>query len=152
MAASLVLSAHADNVVVVGAANTASNLIAIPVIANKITVTATTANITTVKFYDTANTTTTAVQAAYTSYSSYATNWNVTFTNAENVVLTNTYVGTYTRATANSASTSSLPVLYTIVVPASSERVRTVTIGAIRGLTFVPNQNCIVEVEYAKNP
>lgn len=148
----IAIPAKSDNVVVIGAANVSSNLVATPIITDSITVTATSANITTVRFYDSATTTTNYIQGAYTSYSSYATNYSVIFTNANSFLVTNTFVGVYTLGTVNAASTNTLPLLYTIIVPASAERVKVVKIGVLRGLVAVPNQNCIIEVDYHRNP
>lgn len=144
----LALSLKADSVATAVTAGACSNLLSTPKLVNSITVTATTTNTTTFKFYDTSNTTTTRVQAAYSSYSSYNTNFSTVFTNEANLLVTNTFTGIWTYPTSVSASTSSLPAVVTIVIPASSQRTKTMRMQNVRGLAVVPNQDGIVEVDY----
>lgn len=148
----LSLSGYADNVMVEVPANTSSNLLSVPVITDEITFTATTATSATVRLYDSATTTTTKVQAAYTSYSTYATNFSATTTNTDGVLITNTFVGTYTVATVNSASTSSITPIMTVVIPGSTQRVKTAKLQVMRGLTAVSSAAVLIEVDYRKNP
>lgn len=146
------ISIHADNIAMVVTGGSASNLVAKPLITDDIIVTATTTNLTTVKFYDSATTTTNYVQGAYTKYASYATNFDVVFTNEAGILVTNTFKGIYTGPTSVSASTSSIPAIQTIIVPASTSRTKVVHMQVMRGLTVVPNNDVIVEVDYRNNP
>jgi hypothetical protein len=143
-----VLRAQADSVASAVTAGACSNLLSSPKLVSSITVTATTTNTTTFKFYDTSNTTTTRVQAAYSSYSSYNTNFSTIFTNEDGLLITNSFKGIYTYPTSVSASTSSLPAVVTIVIPASSQRTKSVRLQNVRGLAVVPDKDGIVEVDY----
>lgn len=142
----------ADNTVVVCAANTASNLVATPLITDSMTFTATSASTTTVKLYDSATTGTNIVLGAYTRYITYTTNYSTVWTNENSMLVTNTFVGTYTAPVSAAKATSSLPALLTVVIPGSGQRTKTIQLQAVRGLTAVPDQNVIIEVDYRKNP
>lgn len=146
------VAVRADSIVYPLTANTVSNLFSSGKIIDNITVTASTTNITTLKFYDSSNTSTTYVQAAYVRYANYATNYSVVFTNEANVVLTNSFSGIYTYPTSVSIATNTIPILQTIVVPASAQRSKDVNISTLRGLNVVPNYDAIVEVTYRNNP
>lgn len=152
LAVSLVVS-KADGLSLVScAANTASNLVAGAYVVLNLTVLNATTNIATIKFYDSANTTTTAVKAAYTKYTGYSTNFSVIYTNENSVLVTNTYAGWYTAPVAVDAVTNSLPPIYTIMVPASSSVSRDLTLVTMKGLTAVPNQAVTVATTYKGNP
>lgn len=143
---------HADDVAYPLTANTSSNLLSVSTIIDSITFTAGTASITTVKFYDSANTTTNIVTPAYISFGSYATNVSVIFTNENNILMTNIYPGRWTYTITNAQATNSLTPVFTLVVAGSATRTRTAHIQVQRGLTAVPNQDGVVEVTYRKNP
>lgn len=142
------VSTYADTISYAVTAGACSNLLSVPKLVNQIIVTATTTNTTTFKFYDTSNTTTTRVQTAYANTISYATNFSVVFTNEANLLITNSYTGLWTGPSNVSASTSSLPAIVTLVVPASAQRTKIIQMQNIRGLAVVPNQDGIVEVDY----
>lgn len=145
----LSFSASAQQMEVVElAANTVSNLLSTPKIIDNITVLATTTNNTIVKFYDSSAVSTSIVRAAYTRYASYATNYNVVFTNAAGLLVTNTFVGRFTAPTDVSAVTNERPKVLTLVIPASSQVSQDVTIQTLRGLTAVPTYGAIVTVTY----
>ena len=148
----LSLSGYADNVMVDIPANTSSNLLSVPAITDEITFTATSVTAATVRLYDSATTTTTKVVAAYSSYSTYATNFSSTTTNTDGVLITNTFVGTYTVATAVTATTNTITPIMTVVIPGSSQRVKTAKLQVMRGLTAVSSAAVTIEVDYRKNP
>lgn len=143
------LVAKADGVALTSlTAGVASNLLSGTFIVDKVAVIATTTNITTVKFYDTSNTTTSYVAAAYTRYTGYATNFSNIFTNEAGLLITNTYAGWYTAPVSVSAATNSRPVLYQVSSPASSILSQDVKFQTIRGLAAVPDQDCQVVITY----
>lgn len=144
----LTISTKADSTAVTVAAGVCSNLLSTPKLVSAITVTATSTNLTTFKFYDSANTTTTRVQAAYSAYASYNTNITSVITNAAGLLLTNTFTGVWTYPSSVSAVTSSLPAVVTIIIPGSAQRTKNVRLQNVRGLAVVPDQAGIVEVDY----
>lgn len=145
-------TAPADNVTVIVPANTASNLVAFPIITDEITFTATTTNLTTVYIYDSANTTTNMGLGAYTRFTSYATNYSVVFTNENNILVTNSFTGRYTAPVTVASATNTLPALVTVVIPGSAQRTKVIQLQAVRGLVAVPTYGVIIEVDYRKNP
>lgn len=104
---------------------------------------------TTVKFYD-STAATNYVKAAYTSLASYSTNYNVVFTNAGGLLITNTLTGIYTGTTSVSASTNELPAIVgPYVIPASSSRtISDVNVLPVKGLTLYSTGLGTVEVVY----
>ena len=138
----------ADSAVTVLTANTASNILSSAKIVDGITVTATSTNITTIRFYDSSTTSTTLVQAAYQRWSSYQTNYASVFTNEAGILITNTFRGTWTYPTSVSVATNAKPTLVTIIVPASSQRTKTIQLLTQKGLTAQADQDAIVEVDY----
>lgn len=146
--AAALFTAKADSTAVVMTANTASNLLSTPNIVTTLTLTATSTNVTTINFYDSATAGTTFVQAAFTYYTNYATNYDVVWTNGNGIVLTNTFRGTYTAPVAVSASTSAIPKITTQVVLGSGTKTKVITLQLVRGLAAVANQNAIIEVDY----
>lgn len=146
------VSSYADDIVYELAANTSSNLLARSTIIDTISFTASSVSITTVRFYDSATTTTNIITPAYVTYGRYTTNVSVIYTNENGIILTNTYPGQWTYAITNAQATNSLTPIFTIVVPGSTLRTKTARIQVQRGLTAVPNQAGIVEVTYRKNP
>ena len=129
-------------------ANTAANIIAQGAAVQNLTATATTTNLTTIKFYDSSTTGTNIVQAAYTSTISYATNYSSVFTNESGVLVTNTFDGWYTGPLAVSASTNAKTAVFTLIVNGSSQRIRDVNLQLVRGLTAVANYGAILETSY----
>ena len=144
-------SAFADSAVSTLTANTAANILATPKAIDSITVTATTTNITTVRFYDSSTTSTTLVQAAYQRWASYQTNYSTVFTNEANLLVTNTFRGTWTYPTSVSVATNARPAILTLIIPASSQRTKIGNLLTIQGLTAQANQDAIVEVDYKAN-
>lgn len=122
------------------AANTASNVLTGAKIIDNITVLNATTNAATLKFYDSGTTATNYVQAAYTSYASYATNFNVVFTNQNNVLVTNTFAGIYTAPTSNTLATNTRPAVLTVVIPANTSLNKDVKLQTILGLTAIGDQ------------
>lgn len=147
----LVANLKAAETTVTLTANTPVNLFTSGKAIHNITAFATSANITTLKFFDSSSTSTTMVQAAYSSISSYNTNFVQVFTNESNVVITNTFSGIWTYPTAVTVATNTLPTLKTVLIPASSDVNQNVALQTIRGLTVVPNQNAIISITYS-NP
>lgn len=133
-------------------ANTVSNFLSGQYVIQNITLIASTTNITTVKVFDSSNTATTMVINAYTKYNGYATNYSTVFTNANGVYVTNSYSGWYTAPVAVSGSTSTRPIVYTLMAPGSMITSKDVNIGTLTGLALVPDQNCIVAISYIGNP
>lgn len=129
-------------------ANTASNILTSASIIDNFTVLNATTNNATVAFYDSATTSTNYAQAAYTSYATYSTNFSVVFTNQNNVLVTNTFVGVATLPTSNSAATNSKPALITLIVPAGTVLNKDVKIQSMLGLTAVPSQNLTLVTTY----
>ena len=142
------VTVNAADAVATLTANTAFNLLSTGKIIDAITVTATTANTTTVNFYDSSNTTTTYVQTAYGNIISYSTNFSQIFTNENGIVITNTFVGQWSGAQSVSASTNSRPAVQIIIVPGNTSRAKVVNAQTVLGLTAQANQGCIVEVSY----
>ena len=134
------------------ASGVSSNLLSVGTLIDNITVTSTSTNITTLRFYDSSTTSTSVVRGAYSQVRSYATNFSVVFTNEADLLITNSFRGTWTYPTSVSAVTNSLPVWTTLVVPAGASRSKDYRGQTIRGLTVVPNADAIVEVDYRTNP
>lgn len=109
-------------------------------------------NVATVKFYDSASNDTNYVQAAYTSYSLISTNYATTFTNAAGIVVTNTFSGVYTLATANAASTNERPSLFgPLAMPYNTwTTVPNISIEPNVGLTIYSTQAGTLETTYRK--
>jgi len=144
-----IVSVKADSVVVTATAGAATVVSTNHITVSDITVTASTTNVTTVRFFD-SQSLTTYVQAAYTSFASYATNFSQIFTNESGVLITNTFTGVATLPTAVSVATNTIPTLYTIIVPASAQRTKIVRIQTMRGLVAVASSEAIIEVDYIR--
>lgn len=130
-------------------ANVVSNIITAAAIVDNMAVINATTNSATIIFYDHNDAdSTNYVQAAYTSYTTYATNYNVVFTNATGVLVTNTFAGLYTAAVSHSASTNQRPVIQTLLVPASSVLNKDLRLQVIRGLLAVPDQDVTLTTTY----
>lgn len=142
-------SLRADTTVAVATAAAATAISTTPLTVTDMTITATTTNITTVKFFDSASLTT-YVQAAHVTYASYATNYDVVWTNENNVLLTNSFSGVYTAPTSVSVATNTIPTLYTVVVPGSGSRTKVIRLQTMKGLVAVANYGAIIEVDYLK--
>lgn len=113
---------------------------------------ANTTNTATIKFYDSSANVTSVVRAAYNSYTSYATNFSSTFTNTAGIIVTNTYAGIYTAATANTAVTNERPtVLGPWVIPVSATYVvDDFKYAPINGLTVYSTLAGTVQVDYER--
>lgn len=127
---------------------TAYNVLAAPATISSISFTSTTTNPAVLYLFDTATTTTNYVQAAYSGVTSYATNMVTTWTNESGVVITNTFVGTFTTPTTVTATTNTLPVAVALVAAPNASVVRNgpVTMGV--GLTAVASQPGILQINY----
>lgn len=114
-----------------------------------LTFTATSANATTVKVYDSSSGTN-VIRPTYTSFVTYSTNFNSVFTNESGVVITNTFVGQFTAPVINSAVTNERPALATFVVTGNGQRTIELDTSVARGLVAVANQTGVLEVRYDK--
>lgn len=133
------------------ATNTPVALLTTPSVIKGLTLTATTANATTFKFYDYDSATaarTNVVYAATTSPLQYSTNWTTLTTNSDGVIITNTFSGLYVTTTVVSAVTNERPRIITVTVPASSYRTLTLSKRVAYGLVGQANYAGLVEVEY----
>lgn len=133
------------------ATDTPVELITTPATLRSLTCTASTAAITVFKFYDNndpAADHTNVVYAATTTPLQYATNWSVAYTNADGVLLTNTFTGLFKGTTVVAAVTNERPRAITITVPASSQRIVTLTKRLAYGLVVQSSAAGLVEVEY----
>lgn len=129
--------------------NTPVEIVTAPATLLSLTLTATTANATTFKFYDYNDTTSTnVIYAATTTPLQYSTNWTSTTTNAQGVLLTNSFSGLYMTTTVVSAVTNERPRIITMTVPASSQRTLTLSKRLAYGLVAQANYAGLVEVEY----
>jgi hypothetical protein len=130
-------------------AGTAANVSAYPIDVVQLTFTASTTNNTTVKFYDSNTTTTNIVRAAYGRLITYSTNWTATYLDPQGVTITNTFVGQFTTPSSVAAVTNTRPVLASFVVPASSQRIFTVSLHTASGFTADASANGILETTYS---
>lgn len=131
------------------AAGTAANLSPYPVDIVQLTITASTTNNTTVKFYDSSTTTTNIVRPAYGRLITYSTNYTTTFVDPNGVTITNTFVGQFTTPSAVSAVTNARTALVSFVVPASGQRTFTTSLHTVQGVTVDASANCVVEMQYS---
>lgn len=109
----------------------------------------------TIKFYDSATSSTNYVQAAYTAYSSYATNYSTTFTNTAGIIITNTWSGTYRSSSSVSASTNERPaVLGPFFIQASATTtVSDLAVSPNLGLTVYSGASGTLQITYREtNP
>lgn len=146
------LSLRAGQIVYPVTANVVSNLFVGGKIIESLTATATSTNITTFRFYDSANTSTTYVQQAYGQLASYSTNITTIFTNEAGLLITNNVVGRWTYTTTVAIATNNRPIKATLVVPAGLQRTSEIVRSATLGLNVIPNFDGIVEVTYRDNP
>lgn len=116
-------------------------------IIDTITVNASTANLTTAKFYDSASGTN-IVTPAYTARIGYPTNVVQVFTNESAIIITNTFKGWWSGTTSVAAATNELPVITTFIVPGSGSLSRNVRLSTIQGLTLLTDQNSVVTLQY----
>jgi hypothetical protein len=146
-----ILALGQDYTSAVTVANTPAVLVSAPAKLLSLTLTASTANITTFKFYDYNSATaarTNIIYAATVGYTAYTTNMTQVFTNEMGLVLTNTFAGLYREATVVAAVTNERPRVITMVVPASSQRTLTLSRQLRVGLVTQSDYAGIVEVEY----
>lgn len=109
----------------------------------------------TIKFYDSATSSTNYVQAAYTAYSSYSTNYSTTFTNTAGIVITNTWTGTYRSSSSVSAVTNERPaVLGPFFIQASATTtVSDLAVSPNLGLTVYSGATGTLQITYREtNP
>lgn len=130
-------------------AATATSVLTASAILDNITIINATTNTVTVDFFDSATTSTTMVQAAYTTYASYATNFNVVFTNQNDVLVTNTFSGIYTYPTVVAVATNTRPKM-TVVIPASSTLNKDVKAQVMKGLTAMSSDTTTLTLTYRK--
>ena len=148
LALSLGALAQQTAVSVLSTGGTAYNILANAATISSISLTSTTTNAAVLYLFDTATTTTNYVQAAYTGVTSYATNWALTWTNESGVLITNTFVGTWTGPTTVSATTNTLPTVAALVAAGNQTSVRNTTITAGVGITAVASQPAILQINY----
>lgn len=114
-----------------------------------ITLTASTANNTTLKLYDLSDTNYTVISPAYTDSLSYTTNITSVVTNAlTGFIQTNIFSGTFTTTQSVSAATNEFTRMLEFIVPASSQRTIQWDSQAVRGITALSDYNAILELEY----
>ena len=133
------------------ATNTPVELVTTPATLKLMTLTATTANITTFKFYDNNDATAARTNVAYAATTTplqYTTNWTSTWTNSDSVVITNSFSGLYVTTTVVAAVTNERPRIITVTVPASGQRTVTLDKRLSYGLVGQANYEGLVEVEY----
>lgn len=132
--------------------NAAIRLLSVQAAVDNLTVYNSSTNAATIRFYDSNAASgagmTSIVRAAYTSYSTYATNYDVAFTNEYNVIITNTFVGTYTAGTSVSAVTNERPVVAILQVPATTILSQDIKLLPVRGLTALSDQDGVLTVTY----
>lgn len=121
-------------------AATAANVLSGPFVIDNFVVVNSTTNNATVYFYDSSTTATNYIAAAYTSFVSYATNYSVVWTNSADVLVTNTFAGTYTGPVANALATNTLPNVQILIVPAGATLNKDVRLQSMRGLTAYATQ------------
>lgn len=108
-------------------------------------------NAATVKLYDAATAITNVVRPAYSSILSYATNYNVTFTNIDGVIHTNTLSGYASITVANTAVTNERVRLIQFTVPPSSSLAIPAQAIVANGLTALSDQSGQLMVTYRGN-
>lgn len=109
-----------------------------------------TSAIASLRFYDSAGNSTSMVRGAYTSYETVATNWTSTFTNAEGIVITNTFNGVASVGTSVAATTNERPVQVNFSVVGSGTRTVNVSWLPALGATVYSTQPGVVEVGYKR--
>ena len=109
-----------------------------------------TSAIASLKFYDSAGNSTSMIRGAYTSYETIATNWTSTFTNAEGIVITNTFNGTVSYGTSVAAATNERPIQVNFAVVGSGTRTVNVSWLPALGATVYSTQPGVVEVGYKR--
>jgi hypothetical protein len=100
------------------------------------------------KFYDSIGNSVSNVQAAYTSYATVATNWSTVFTNAEGIIITNTFTGVAEIGTAVAATTNLRPTKVNFAVAGSGNRTVNVSWLPALGVTVNATTSGLVEVGY----
>ncbi len=148
----LTVSVQAQNFVKMSTLTAAavSNIVSYPVIVDNFYIQNATTNAATVYFYDSSTTTTNWVGLGTTTYSSYSTNFDVVFTNAASVIVTNTFSGLYTAPTVVAAATNTMTPVLTVIVPGSTVLNRDVKLQTLRGLAVLPTQDLTLITTYRK--
>ena len=106
----------------------------------------------TLKFYDSVAGSVSNVQAAYVSYSTISTNWTQVFTNAEGLIVSNTFSGVAQVGTSVAATTNLRPVVVNFVGPASATRTVNVSWLPALGATVTSTTAGLVEIGYKRLP
>lgn len=108
-----------------------------------------TTNTSTIKFYDSTGATN-YVRAATTAIASYSTNYNVVFTNAGGILITNTLTGLYTGSTVVAAATNELTSIVGpyLVTAAGNRTLSAVNVIPANGLTLYGTGAGTVEITY----
>jgi len=104
-------------------------------------------NAATVKIYDSAGATN-YVQPAYVSYAAVATNWSSIFTNADGLIVTNTFTGISNFGTSVAASTNERPAKLTFLCGANTSRTVNTVFQPTLGATLYSTTAGTVEVAY----
>lgn len=104
----------------------------------------------TLKFYDSTAGSVSNVQAAYVSYSTISTNWTDVFTNAQGLVITNTFTGVAQVGTTVNAITNERPVMVNFAVAASGNRTVNVSWLPALGATVTSTTSGLVEIGYKR--
>lgn len=146
---SLGLTAVAEDITSSDTTTTPVNLLSGRYVIHKLVLTATTANATTFKFYDSGTTNVYQTVGSYTRPLAYSTNWSSAWTNADGLVITNSFTGQFVTTETVAASTNERPRMWTIVVPASQSReIPLKDRSTVLGLTVRSTTNGVAEVEY----
>ncbi len=146
---SLGLTAVAEDITSADTSTTPVNLLSGRYVVHKLVLTATTATSTTFKFYDTGTTNIYQTVGSYTRPLAYSTNWSSVWTNADGLVITNSFTGQFVTTETVAASTNERPRMWTITVPASQSReIPLKDRSTVLGLTVRSTTNGVAEVEY----
>jgi hypothetical protein len=106
------------------------------------------ATVSTLSFYDSQNHSTTNIQASYVSYATVSTNWSNVFTNADGLIVTNTFTGVSNVGTTVAAATNTLPSKLTFLVPAASSRTVNTVWQPMLGATVNASAAGVIEIGY----
>lgn len=102
----------------------------------------------TVNFYDSNSTNATNVVSAYVSTTWEAYTNTTIFTNNQALIITNQDVGIRYYNVTNALVTNTLPVIYSISLPANSTATKAVDLVTVRGLSFYANTNVNLNIKY----
>jgi hypothetical protein len=131
------------------AANTSSNLLSAPAIVRSMVWYNTNATANLVKLYDSSSTSTNYSRLTNNVLTSYTTNWNSIFTNANGIVITNSFTGLYTALVPVAAATVERPKVTQFIVPALGSLTLTdQNLSFGRGVTAVPTTTGTYVITY----